>query len=154
LVRLATCVAVLVLAGFAQADESYASRTDEELTKIAADWEQLSLDERRALLSEVRSRMADARVAVPVVRIETQRRYGRIVRQPDGTVLHIERREGTVEYRPLPQDAEERPLPQDAEGRPFGIGFEHRVGVPPSNGGSAPASSSAPAIPVDATPPG
>lgn len=144
-VRLASCLALLVLAGVARAEEGYASRTDDELTKIAANWEQLSQDERRSLLSEVRVRMANARVAVPVVRIERQRRYGRIVRQPDGSVLHIERREGTVEYRPLPQDA---------DGRPFGIGFEHRVGNPPSNGESSPASTSPPAIPVDVTPPG
>jgi hypothetical protein len=160
-VRFATCVALLTFVGVARAGTLYADRSDDELTQIAAGWEQLTQDERRELLSEVRARMANAREGVentpegvanardgvPMVRIHKQRRYGRIIQQPDGTVVRIERREGTVEYRPLPEDA---------AGRPFGIGFEHRLGTP-TDGGGDPRSASPqipPALPVEVRPAG
>ena len=146
-VRLATCLVLLTLVGVARAATLYADRSDDELTQIAAGWEQLTQEERRELLSEVRTRMAKARVAVPMVRIQTQRRYGRIIQQPDGSVLHIERREGTVEYRPMPEDA---------AGQPFGVGFEHRLGAPVESDSDSRSASpqSTPAIPVEISPAG
>jgi hypothetical protein len=146
--RLALCIALLTFVGVARAGTLYADRSDDELTQIAAGWEQLSQDERRALLSEVRARMAQTRTSsTPMVRIRTERRYGRIIRQPDGSVLRIERREGTVEYRPMPEDA---------AGRPFGIGFEHRLGAPAENGSEPPSVSTqaSPTLPVEVSPAG
>ncbi len=147
-VRFAASLVLLTLVGVARAGTLYADRTDDELTQIAAGWEQLSQDERRELLAEVRTRMAKAgETAVPIVRIQTQRRYGRIVRQPDGSVLHIEERRGTVEYRPMPEDA---------AGRPFGIGFEHRLGAPAGSAADPRSGStqSPPALPVQISPAG
>jgi len=153
-VRLATCLALLTFVGVARAGTLYADRSDDELTRIAAGWEQLTQDQRRELLSEVRARMttarqgaASAREGVPMVGIHRERRYGRIIQQPDGSVLHIERREGTVEYRPMPEDA---------AGRPFGIGFEHRLGTPADSGGDSRSSSpqTPPALPVEVRPAG
>lgn len=150
-VRFATCLALLTFVGVARAGTLYADRSDDELTRIAAGWEQLTQQERRELLTEVRARMATARQGVantregtPMVRIHKERRYGRIIQQPDGSVLHIERREGTVEYRPMPEDA---------AGRPFGIGFEHRLGTPADDPRSA-SPQTPPALPVEVRPAG
>ena len=144
--RSAACfAALLTITGPALADSPYAAATDDELTAAAAGWDELSRDERRALLTEVRGRMAESSTAVPMLRIQRQRRYGRVIRQPDGSMLHIEQRERSVEYRPMPEDA---------AGAPFGIGFENRLGVPASNDPGRPSSPSAPAIPVENAPPG
>ncbi len=55
---------------------------------------------------------------VPVLTIKTERRYGRIVRQPDGSLVRIETTEHVVRYQAMPEDAGDRP---------FGLGFEQRV---------------------------
>ena len=145
-IRLAACFAALVtVTGPAFADSRYAAATDHELTAVAAGWDELSQDERRALLTEVRARTAEGSTAVPMVRVERQRRYGRVIRQPDGSVVHIEQRERSVEYRPMPEGA---------AGPPFGVGFENRLGVPAANEPGRPSSPSAPAIPVENAPPG
>jgi hypothetical protein len=100
----------------------YATHSDQELTDAAADWETLSEAERRALLTEMRGRM-DAKHddgGEGVVAIRTQRRYGRLVRQPDGSVVRVETTERIVRYRRLPEAA--------AADQPFGVGFERRAG--------------------------
>lgn len=109
-------------AGGALAGNPYSGHSDQELTNAAADWETLSDEQRRALLTEMRGRM-DAKkgdASGPVVAIRTQRRYGRLVRQPDGSVVRVETTEQIVRYRQLPEASESA----DAA---FGVGFEHRV---------------------------
>jgi hypothetical protein len=94
----------------------YADKTDQELTDLAAHWDELSAEERRHLLSEVKLRMVRQKKADGVIRVRTARRYGRIIRQPDGSMLRIERK--VVQIREM--DADD--LPQSG----FGIGFERR----------------------------
>jgi len=109
----------------------YADKTDRELTALAAGWESLSEDQRRALLTEIKARMHTNTGKAPILTIQTERRYGRIVRQPDGSLVRIETTEHVVRFQRLPEDAGDRP---------FGVGFEQRVvaagGAP--NGESAP----------------
>jgi hypothetical protein len=118
-------------ASWAAAQTRYAEKTDRELTALAAGWETLSEDERRALLTEIKSRMHTNSAKAPVLTIQTERRYGRIVRQPDGSLVRIETTEHVVRFQRLPEDAGDRP---------FGLGFEQRVvaggGTPPSGDAS------------------
>jgi len=102
---------------------------------------------RRALLTEIKGRM---RVSgkPPLVRIHARRRYGRLVRQPDGTVVRIETEQHVVQIRPLspeeianktvevaglPGSRADGELPvvhKAAHGsreQGFGVGFEQRV---------------------------
>ena len=94
---------------------SYVNASDEQLTALSARWNDLSPDERRALLSEVKMRMARARsqgVATGVLRIKLRRRYGAV---PPGTAngnLHI------------------RVTTRKQGSKPFGVGFEQRTGRP------------------------
>lgn len=117
--RALSIIAWIGLAGWAHADTSYANKTDRELTELAAGWESLSEDERRALLTEIKSRMHANSDKAPQITIRAERRYGRIVRQPDGSLVRIETTEHIVRYQPLPEDAGDRP---------FGLGFEQRAG--------------------------
>ncbi len=99
---------------------SYAESTDEQLTTMRADWSSLSAAERRALLTEVKSRMARQQRNQtpgqrPTVKITTTRRFGRVVRQPDGSLVRIET--SVVQVRKAQQ-------PVDGAG--FGTGFENR----------------------------
>lgn len=103
----------------AAASRAYGDRSDEELTALAASWDSLNKHQRRALLTEMKLRMARNSGRSGVIRIRTERRYGRIIRQPDGRVIHIETQ--VVHVRPI--DAEELA----AERLGFGLGFEHRV---------------------------
>ncbi len=132
----AACVG---LAGWVNAATLYADKSDRELTELAAGWESLSEEQRRALLTEIKARMHTNSGKVPVLTIKTERRYGRIVRQPDGSLVRIETTEHVVRYQALPEDAGDRP---------FGLGFEQRVvagGTPPVDAGtSAPAKAPAP----------
>ena len=117
----------------------YADKSDRELTELAAGWESLSEEQRRALLTEIKARMHTNSGKVPVLTIKTERRYGRIVRQPDGSLVRIETTEHVVRYQALSEGAGDRP---------FGLGFEQRVvagGTPPvGDDGSAPAKAPAP----------
>ena len=125
------------LAGWVNAATLYADKTDRELTALAAGWDALSEGERRALLTEIKSRMHTNSDKHPVLTIQTERRYGRIVRQPDGSLVRIETTEHVVRYQALPEDAGDRP---------FGLGFEQRVVAgPPSSAGSETAPASTPA---------
>lgn len=109
----------LVLAASAWAETvDYGQVSDAELQALGQRWDDLSGDERRALLMEVHKRMVAAGKQ-PVLRIRAERRYGYRVAQPDGSVVRIERREGFVRYRELNPD------------KPFGVGFERRAGGVP-----------------------
>lgn len=94
----------------------YSTLTHHELTEIGARWDQLGDGERRALLKEVKMRMATQKGNAGTLQIRTQRRYGRIVRRSDGRVLRIETK--VVQVRPVPRPGE----------RSFGVGFERRHG--------------------------
>jgi len=79
--------------GYADAGENpYTEYTDEELTQLAADWRLLDRTERRDYFTEVRRRMDVSGGKQPS---PTLRRFGQIVRQPDGTVVRIE---GVLRY--------------------------------------------------------
>lgn len=99
----------------------YAGQSDAELTQLAAQWEALSTEQRRALLTEVKSRMSAQRSdgKRPVLRIQAQRRFGRTVRQPDGTLVRIETRQQIVRYHRLPDSVD--------AAHAFGRGFEQRM---------------------------
>lgn len=97
---------------------TFRDRSDEELTSLAAGWDSLDKHQRRALLTEMKRRMASPGEPRTIIRIRTERRYGRIIRQSDGRVIHIETQ--VVHVRPLsPQEIESR--------QAFGVGFEQRV---------------------------
>ncbi len=101
-------------ASFSAAD--LAARSDVELTALTARWAELDPGQRRALLAEVRSRMVrNTQTPQPRVSIRVQRKYGRVVRKPDGSVV-LETR--VVEMRP-------RENPDVTRGT-FGVGFEQR----------------------------
>jgi hypothetical protein len=111
-------VVVVALAGGVDATTLYADKTDKELTDLAAGWSGLTEDQRRALLTEIKGRMQANSNKRPVLTIKTERRYGRIVRQPDGSLVRIETTEHVIRYQPLPENAGDRP---------FGVGFEQRA---------------------------
>ena len=93
---------------------AYAEKTDLELTHLTAQWDALEDAQRRALLTEVKMRMARSKGREGVIRIRTQRRYGRIIRNSDGSVVRIETR--VVRVRPSLPGAES-----------YGAGFEQRA---------------------------
>jgi hypothetical protein len=144
---LALGVAMVVHAAAPEAPlPSYAAYSNEALTELTARWDTLNVHERRALLTEVRQRMAlPSAGSAPRLQIRTERRYGRIIRRADGRLIRIETQ--VVHVRPAPGMTvvvDER----SNTGSGFGTGFEHRSGVP-ANGQSVsvpvmPASGSAP----------
>lgn len=93
----------------------YATVSDQELTRIGARWDELSLAERSALLKEVKLRMAQRKDRDGVLTIRTQRRYGRV--HGGGQYLKIE----TKVVRITAQRPE-----QASPGSGFGVGFERR----------------------------
>lgn len=113
--------AILWIASALALANPYREHSDAELTDLAAGWESLSEDDRRALLTEMRSRMAAKKDGTRIIAIKTQRRYGRLVRQPDGSVVRIETTEQLVRYRRVPE------VGDGAVSRPFGVGFEART---------------------------
>ncbi|MBX3706338.1 MAG: hypothetical protein KF911_06830 [Pseudomonadales bacterium] len=105
------------------ADGAYAGHTDQALTALAAQWDSLDVHQRRALLTEMRQRMAQRGArGGGTLQIRTERRYGRIIHQPDGRVIRIETQ--VVHVRPI---SEEELL--GVQGG-FGVGFERRAGEP------------------------
>lgn len=96
----------------------YSNLSHHELTEVGARWDELGDAERRALLKEVKMRMATQNGGDGALQIRAQRRYGRIVRRSDGRVLRIETK--VVQVRPL--------SPRAAGERSFGVGFERRHG--------------------------
>lgn len=97
----------------------YAERTDVQLTELAAQWERLDNDQRRALLTEVKHRMAASEAKEPIITIKTRRRYGRTIRRADGSLVRIETTEQVLRYH--------RPLSVTDENHAFGMGFERRA---------------------------
>ena len=91
---------------------AYGDLSDEELRSLVQSWETLDVEERRAVATEINRRTRPDHEAV---RIEGERRYGYRVRQPDGSVLTVERRRKIIRYVDPDQ--------------PYGVGFEERVGV-------------------------
>ncbi|MDA1075838.1 MAG: hypothetical protein O3A63_13905 [Proteobacteria bacterium] len=94
----------------------YATKSNQELTALSEQWHALDAQQRRALLTEVQSRMSQ-RSEPGVVRFRVQRRYGRIVRQPDGSVVRIETRVIAYSGQARAADAQQS----------FGLGFEQRA---------------------------
>ena len=90
---------------------SYAEATDRELTELAARWDDLSAGQRRALLSEMKLRMARHGAADGRLRIAVTRRYGTVVRHSNGATATLR-----IELRSL----------KSAQPS-FGAGFEQRV---------------------------
>lgn len=105
----------LALTGAAVAASELSRVPDAVLQAQVGNWDNLSVDERRALLTEVHRRMIQAGKR-PVMRIQGERRFGYRVEQPDGSVVEIEGREGFVSFQPINPD------------KPFGVGFEQRTG--------------------------
>ncbi|XOV83201.1 MAG: hypothetical protein ACFHXK_20405 [bacterium] len=100
---------------------SLSQRSDSELTALTAQWSQLSPEQRRRLLAEVRGRMANNNQARSPQGVIVQRRYGRVVRKSDGSVVLQTR---VVQIQPR------NTAPQQAQASgprvTFGIGFEQR----------------------------
>ena len=90
---------------------SYASVSDQELTDIAARWDDLDAQQRRAVLSEVKMRMKRNGTAQGVLRVKVGRRYGTVVRRADGTTATLR--------------IEVRSVRKGSQG--FGVGFERRA---------------------------
>jgi hypothetical protein len=111
-------LAFSLVASHALAANPFAEMSDEELTTLTRSWDELTQEERRALLTEVRARMASSQSERPVIQIKTERRYGHVVQRPDGSVVRIERHEQIVQYRRAESPDEEHA---------FGVGFEHRI---------------------------
>ena len=91
---------------------SYASVNDEDLTAIAARWDDLDAQQRRALLSEVKMRMKRKGSAEGVLPVNVRRRYGTVVRHPNGARATLR-----VEVRSV----------KKPDSREFGVGFEQRA---------------------------
>ena len=116
---------------------SYANASDAELTALGAHWNDLSSEERQALLSEVKMRMARARsqgAATGVLRIKLRRRYGAVPPGAGNGNLRIRvtaRKQGSKPVgEPSGQPFGEpsgQPVGQPS-GQPFGVGFEQRTG--------------------------
>ncbi len=113
-------------------------KTDTELTELTAQWSKLSPSDRRELLAEVTGRMAANRTARASVRdnvgVRVQRRYGRVVRKRDGSVV-VETRVVELRSRADRPDslqsaavsAQRGTVIAAPRGRvTFGIGFEQR----------------------------
>lgn len=125
------CVAALLLLGtgaFALATDSdnlYQAYTDDELSEIASDWQSLTTEERRDYFIEIRRRMAEAgKKREDPSRIVGERRFGRIIPQPDGSVLRIE---GVVRYREGDATGATENATGTATPPGYGTGFEQRM---------------------------
>lgn len=105
---------------------SYASVSDEDLTAIAARWDDLDAQERRALLSEVKLRMQRNGAAEGVLQVNVRRRYGTVVRHPNGATATLRLEVRSVK-KPDGQGVEVRSVEQ-RDGQDFGVGFERRAG--------------------------
>lgn len=94
----------------------FSARSDQELNALLATrWDAMGVEQRVALLSEVKLRMARHKGRDRAIRLQTQRRYGRrVVRQRNGSVVRIQTQ--VVRVRPAPNGQ-----------RSFGVGFEERT---------------------------
>ena len=143
--RCAAALLVLASGAFALAadgDNLYQAYTDEALSEVASDWQALTTEERRDYFIEIRRRMAEAgRKREDPPKIVGERRFGRIIPQPDGSVLRIE---GVVRYR---EGDASRHATGDATPPGYGTGFEQRVEQTAERG--QPASVTAPVVKVN-----
>lgn len=120
----ALCAVVGALLALPAAADSnpYAEYSDEQLTRVASEWESLGSEERRDFFLEMRRRM-DEHGRGQAIPVEVRRRFGRTVRGPDGSVVHIEQ---VVRIRSRPTEA--APGGAADEGPDdYGKGFERRV---------------------------
>ena len=99
---------------------SYASVSDQELTDIAARWDDLDAQQRRALLSEVTLRMKRSGDAQGILRVKVRRRYGKVVRHPNGATATLR-----IEVTSVQQDQKDQKDQQKGQ-QEFGVGFEQR----------------------------
>ena len=98
-------------------DNRYAVYSDAELTEVAGQWQSLDDEARRDFFIEVRRRMGEPS-AVQSIPVRVERRFGKLIRGPNGTVLRIER---------FTRFEARRPNPQPAPPVEYGTGFEQRV---------------------------
>lgn len=114
---------------------AFCERTDQELTVLlATKLDSLDENQRRALIAEVKLRMARNKGRDRAIRLQTQRRYGRrIIRQRDGSVVRIQTQ--VVRVRPVPDGQS-----------PYGVGFEQRSKKSPQATPPAPAEATAPPV--------
>ena len=114
---------------------AFSERTDQELTVLlATKLDSLDEAQRRALITEVKLRMARNTGRDRAIRVQTQRRYGRrIIRQRDGSVVRIQTQ--VVRVRPVPDGQS-----------PYGVGFEQRYKKPNQATSPAPAEATAPPV--------
>lgn len=115
----------------------YASKSDAELTTLSARWQDLPSLDRQVLIREVKLRMARQRGRKGSVQIRTERRFGRLLRQADGSVVRVETR--VVRVRPADaanaaNKGADQTSPVRMRKSAYGAGFERR---------SAPASAAA-----------
>ena len=92
----------------------FTALSDADLTRAVGRIDSFRPEERRALFTEVRRRMADRRG-----RIQVQQGFGRLVRRPDGTVVHLEVRKyrgegrGERKFGSVMSGGERRPTDSD-----------------------------------------
>ncbi|MGI9325038.1 MAG: hypothetical protein ACR2PZ_07450 [Pseudomonadales bacterium] len=141
-VLLCACLLACVFAQQAQAEAQgldMSQHSDQALTTLAAEWDTLSPATRRVLLKEMQQRMSrqpQGRTrASGSLQIRSERRFGRRVRQADGSVVTIETRVVRLRSRPeaplqgLPAAKSKSKPRSDAvqvASGPFGVGFEQR----------------------------
>ena len=107
----------LAAAAWAHADDidnRYAAHSDAELTQVAGQWPALDKEARRDFFIEVRRRMGE-NGAVQTIPVRGERRFGRVIRRPDGSVVRIER---IIRFNARASNA----APVE-----YGTGFEQRV---------------------------
>lgn len=121
-VRAAAALCLLAGGASLRAEEAAATALEapEGLRSKLANWAELSVDERRTVLTALHRRMAEAG-REGKLQVRSERRFGYRVERPDGTVVRIERRQAVVQFR-------------DAEGQSFGVGFEQRSARPEQRG--------------------
>lgn len=118
----------------------YDRKSDYELTRLGARWDELSVPERQALLKEVKLRMAQRKDADGVLMIRTQHRYGRVYRG-NGRYLKIETK--VVRVRPAGGAT------KSAGTTGFGVGYEQRNSTPEPDRPSAQQAGDAITPPLD-----
>ena len=117
-VRAAAALCLLAGGASVRAEDAAATALEapEGLRSKLANWSELSVDERRTVLTALHRRMAEAG-REGKLQVRSERRFGYRVQRPDGTVVRIERRQAVLQFR-------------DAEGQSFGVGFEQRSARP------------------------
>lgn len=113
---IALAFAAAALAHADDAGNRYGDYTDAQLTEVAGQWQSLDKEARRDFFIEVRRRMGEQGAAQPI-RVRGERRFGQVIRRPDGSVMRIER---VIRFKARGSNG--RPVPVE-----YGKGFEQRV---------------------------